>query len=118
MILNVRVLYYSMTVGMEEKQKKSLLVHYSLLIKKIDIGALLPHLVTMDLLTDDDKEVLMNIARTLTEKIHHLVDVLPRKAFGWFDKFLECLKRSTSGTGHSDIIKVLSITYDLLLSEE
>ena len=64
---------------MEEKQKKSLLVHYSLLIKKIDIGALLPHLVTMDLLTDDDKEVLMNIARTLTEKIHHLVDVLPRK---------------------------------------
>ena len=85
-----------------------------MLIEKIDIGSLLPHLVTMDLLTDDDKEVLMNVTRTRTDRIHHLIDVLPRKAFGWFDNFLECLQRSTSGTGHADIIKRLSITYDLL----
>ena len=86
-------------------------------IEKIDIGSLLPHLVTMDLLTDDDKEVLMNVTRTRTDRIHHLIDVLPRKAFGWFDNFLECLQRSTSGTGHADIIKRLSITYDSLSEE-
>ena len=102
----------------EERQKKALEKNYPVLIEKIDIGALLPHLIAMDLLTDEDKEILMNVAKTRTDKIHHLIDVLPRKAFGWFNNFLECLQRSSSGTGHADIIKMLSITYELLNNHE
>ena len=102
----------------EERQKKALQKNYPVLIEKIDIGALLPHLITMDLLTDEDKEILMNVAKTRTDKIHHLIDVLPRKAFGWFNNILECLQRSSSGTGHADIIKMLSITYELLNNHE
>lgn len=42
------------------------------------------------------------------DKIQYLLYHLPRKARGWFDKFLECLHNSSACTGHEDIAKSLS----------
>ena len=102
----------------ENRQKRTLVKNHLLLREKLDVDAILPHLDANELLTVDDRDLLMNITRIQSEKINYLIHVLPKKSYGWFDKFLDCLDKSTCGTGHVDIKQALSITYDILSEED
>ena len=75
-------------------------------VDKLDIAAILPYLISEHLLTDEDKQVLMKYTNTKGEKAQYLLDIIPRKAKGWFELFLQCLRNSTNGTGHRDLVKV------------
>ena len=100
----------------ENRQKITLVKNHLLLREKLDVDAILPHLDANELLTVDDRDLLMNITWIQSEKINYLIRVLPKKSYGWFDKFLDCLDKSTCGTGHVDIKQALSITYDILIT--
>ena len=66
-----------------------------------------PYLVQENLLTREDKEKLCGLSPTLTsdkEKIDYLVEkVLPKKGKTALSRFVKCLERTASGTGHIDL---------------
>jgi len=74
---------------------------------KLDIDTIMPHLLSHNLLTQKDQQFLLNKYHTDHEKVQYLLCQLPRKAEGWFESFLECLRESKQGTGHMEIAKDL-----------
>ena len=63
-------------------------------------------------MTTYDREKLINASITNCEKVQHLLSVLPKKDKGWLTKFLDCLCKSTDGTGHAGLAQKLSLTYE------
>ena len=78
---------------------------------QLDISEILPHLISHGLLTDKDRQTLLNKVLTSVEKTHYLLDVLPRKDSGFFETFIFCLCQSKNGTGHGDIVKALTASF-------
>ena len=76
-------------------------------VNKLDVSAILPNLMARHLLTSDNRQVLMTCAKTQVEKAQYLLDILPRKNHGWFEQFVECLRETSDGTGHDDLVKEL-----------
>ena len=74
-----------------------------IMTRKLDIASIVPELNSRHLLTQKDLQFLINPVREDIDKIHYLIYCLPRKANGWFDKFLDCLDNSSACTGHADI---------------
>lgn len=60
------------------------------------------------MLTPKDYQFLNNPMHEDYDKIQYLLCCLPRKADGWFKKFLQCLRQSSASTGHGDIAESLS----------
>jgi len=77
------------------------------IVNKLDIDTIVPHLLSHHLLTRKDHQFLLSKSHTDDEKVQYLLYKLPRKADGWFERFLECLHESEEGTGHKDITKKL-----------
>ena len=75
---------------------------------KLDVMIILPELNSHDLLTHKDHQFLINKTHEDYDKIQYLLYWLPRKANGWFKKFLDCLHLTSAGTGHGDIADSLS----------
>ena len=73
---------------------------------------MLPNLFSKGLLTPIDHQTLLSKSITATEKAQYLVEALPRKNQGSLEKFKECLRETQNGTGHGDILKDLSESYD------
>ena len=86
-------------------------------VNKLDVATILPHLIAFHLLTNDDRQILMTYARTQVEKAQYLLDILPRKAKGWFEKFAESLRQSAEGTGHGDLLEELEAKFKELLTQ-
>ena len=86
-------------------------------VNKLDVNAILPHLIAYHLLTNDDRQVLMMYAKTQVEKTQYLLDILPRKSKGWFEQFLDCLRQSRDGTGHGDLVNDLEVKYQELTEQ-
>ena len=82
------------------------------LSERLDITSVLPHLCSHRLLTTYDREKLINANTTNCEKVNHLLNVLPKKDKGWLTKFLDCLSKSTEGTGHAGLAAKLRVTYE------
>ena len=78
----------------------------------LDVPEIHPQLNSKGLLTKKDNEKLQNDYITNTKKILHLLDVLPKKGDRFLDDFLYCLGTTTKGTGHADIAKALSESYN------
>lgn len=87
------------------------------IVNKLDVSAILPYLISHHLLTDDDKQVLMTYAKTQVEKAQYLLDILPRKAKGWFEVFIECLRETSLGTGHGDVVEDLEVKLQELVQQ-
>ena len=86
-------------------------------VNKLDVNAILPHLIAHHLLTPEDRQVLMTYAKTQVEKAQYLSDILPRKSKGWFELFLECLRESSIGTGHGDLVEDLETKLQELIQQ-
>jgi len=78
----------------------------------LDIGVIVPHLNANNLLTKDNVKMLTNMSKTQQEKTEYLVYILPRKNYGWFEKFLQCLEKSAEVARHADLVKELTVTLD------
>ena len=86
-------------------------------VNKLDVAAILPHLISRHLLTDDDKQLLMREVSTKAQKAQYLLDIIPRKGKGWFESLLECLRGSANGTGHRDLVKELETKFQEVLEK-
>ena len=77
--------------------------------KFLDIEEIVPCLGKHDLLTAEDRDVLLHLNCTRYKKIDHLLNILPRKGREWFEIFIIALTESTEGTGsaHTDLIRAL-----------
>ena len=78
--------------------------------QNLDITAVLPYLNSYGLLTEKDRQTLLNKYLTDVEKANYLLDILPRKEHGFFETFIFCLCQSKDGTDHGDIVKALTTT--------
>ena len=73
----------------------------------LDVKSVFPELNSCHLLTEKDRQFLINQSHEDYDKALYLLHCLPRKGNEWFDKFLWCLDQSSSNTGHGDIIDSL-----------
>ena len=78
----------------------------------MDVPEIHPQLNSKGLLTKEDNEILQNDHNTNAKKIRHLLNVLPKKGNKFLDDFMYCLGTTTKGTGHADIAKALSASYN------
>jgi len=78
----------------------------------LDIDVIVPHLNANNLLTKDNVKMLTNVSKSQHEKTEYLVYILPRKNYGWFEKFLQCLEQSAEVARHADLVKELTVTLD------
>ena len=81
------------------------------IVDKLDVLTILPHLNSNGLLSQNDLEMLLNMAFTTVQKAHHLLGALPRKE-RFFEKFKLCLHQTKDGTGHGEILEALSECYN------
>ena len=82
--------------------------------EKLNVSAILPQLIARHLLADDEKQMLIMPSTTNGQKAQYLLDIIPRKEKGWFEQFIECLRESTEGTGHRDLVKELETKFQEL----
>ena len=71
----------------------------------LDPQTILPNLNAKGLLTSNEEESLQN--GTTQAKVDKIKELLPTKGEGWWDKFIDCLKETTQGTGHSTLLECL-----------
>ena len=98
--------------AMEELQKTVLQNCSPAIVELLDFTAILPYLCASNLLTDENIRMLRSVSTSQKEKAQYLVYILPRKAEGWFGRFLHCLHQSAKGTSHTDLIKELEVNLD------
>ena len=91
-----------------QQEKKAFLKCSSIVVDNLSIPAIIPLLMEQELVNENDVEILISQHKTKFEKTMHLMCELPRKGEGFFEKFILCLCKSKTGTGHSFIIKSLT----------
>ena len=80
--------------------------------KLLNINAVQPYLLSKGMLTRDDSNTLSNSNKTPGDKIKFIIDMLPSKGRGWWDKFINSLKNSINGTAHGELAKTLEDTLE------
>ena len=75
----------------------------TIITEKLDVKSIYPELNSCHLLTQKDQQFLINPMHEDYDKIMYLLYWLPRKADGWFDKFIRSLGRTSANTGHGNI---------------
>ena len=73
-----------------------------LIFQCLDVTEILPYLMSENLITANDRDILRNDHKTTDDKIHHLIRMLPKKP-NLFKKLLKCLYQSSNNTGHAVI---------------
>ena len=98
---------FSMKLDVYWKQQRAVLWKCCpLIIQCLDVTEILPYLMSENLITENDRDILKNDNKTTDDKIHHLIKVLPKKPY-LFQKFLKCLYQSSNNTGHGAIASQL-----------
>ena len=82
-----------------------------IIVDKLDIESITPHLISHGLLTENDLQMLLNHYITQRDKTKYLLRALYKKETGFLNEFIYCLHQTRHGTGHGELAKVLSTTY-------
>ena len=90
---------------LKKLQEKALHRCHANLRDKLNLTEIIPFLDQQDLLTGDDTHCLWS--KSPAEGVAYLISILPTKRIGWWDKLIDSLERSASGTGHHDLAKCL-----------
>ena len=85
----------------EKLQEKALCHCHTKMRDKINFTELIPLLSEQDLLTKDEKYYLQS--KSHAEGVDCLIDILPKKSFGWWDRLIYSLEYSSSGTAHREL---------------
>ena len=78
------------------------------IMQSLNMGALLPHLIANNLLTQEEWQEL-NRSKELPQRFF-LLSVLPRKGKNAFEVFLSCLKAEKEHLGHQELVELLCNT--------
>ena len=80
----------------------------------VDIETILyPHLNERSLLSDHEREILLDVYHTRQFKIDKLLQWIPMKGSGALDKFIDCLQRSSrDASGHEELADLLQRDVD------
>ena len=65
--------------------------HFVLLCERLDLDKLLPYLRQERMVTNDEYEILTNVAYTRSQQRQRLLTMLPRKGRHYFENFGKCL---------------------------
>jgi len=95
----------------ENLQEETLNKCHELLRKKLNVNAIVSLLNEKDLLTPGDRHLLTEEHRSKEAKVDYIIDILPSKGTGWWNKFILSLKESTSGTAHDYLASTLEHHY-------
>ena len=79
------------------------------IVQKLDLPAIVPHLVEAQLLTRHDQEELTNKHHSQDIRIMKWVDKLVKKGSDGVLKFVDCLKRCPKAGGHEELIKKIGV---------
>jgi len=91
----------------EKLQEETLNKCHDLLRKKLNVNAIISLLNGKNLLTPGDRHFLTEGHRSKEEKVDFIIDILPSKGTGWWNKFILSLKESTAGTAHDYVASLL-----------
>ena len=81
----------------------------------LDVATALPHLRGEDLTTEEEFDVLSNPQNSRQHKINTLIKGLPLKGEDFLYRFLRCLRNTTDGTAHEELVQKIHIKLDLEL---
>ena len=95
---------------LEDLQEETLSNCHVALRKKLDVHEVISRLDEKNLLTSEDRHFLLQDSGTRfrENKVDYIVDMLPRKGKGWWEKFITSLHESTSGTAHEYLASTLT----------
>ena len=79
----------------------------AVLCNSLDVRSIALLLYHKNLLTNEELKRLDYTFASNVEKVRFLINALPTKGTGWFDRFIDCLKITTKGTGHGKILQEL-----------
>ena len=100
-----------LVAGVSEDEKAKVLNKcIRCILNFLDLHQILPSLIQKGMLTTEERETLydMNNRYTRENKINHLIMILPRKGFQWYERFIAALTESSNGTGHMDVVRALN----------
>ena len=94
---------------MDQRQQERVLArHHTRIRETLQIQSILAHLNELELLTTDERDLLLNPLYTPSYKKDCLVQWLPQKGRNALHRFIVCLKRSSSDAlGHEELAKLL-----------
>ena len=102
----------------ERLQEKALCCCQAIMRDKMNFIELIPRLCEQDLLTKDEKDRLKSLSMSTAERVDHVIDILPRKSSGWWDRFIDSLEKSSSGTAHRELAVYLERELSKLNSDD
>ena len=79
------------------------------IVQKLDLPAVVPHLVEAGLLTRHDQEELMNKHHSQDIRIMQWIEKLVKKGSVGVSKFVDCLERCREAGGHEELIKIMGV---------
>ena len=87
-----------------DTQGRIMAKHHSAIRRSLQVDAVYPHLNEQGLLSDHEKEILLNPYHTRQYKTDRILQWIPRKGSGALDRFIECLRRSSrEARGHGEL---------------
>ncbi|CAI8038167.1 hypothetical protein GBAR_LOCUS21283, partial [Geodia barretti] len=96
-----------------DAQRRILNRNHRRLRQDVDIETIYPHLNEHSLLSDHEREILLNVYHTRQFKIDKLLQWIPMKGSGALDKFIDCLQRSSlEASGHEELADLLQRDVD------
>ena len=94
--------------SLEDLQEKTLISCHEVLKKKLDVKEIYSQMNQRNLLTSEDRHFLQDTSKSPETKVSHIIEMLPRKESGWWEKLIDCLEASTSGTAHEYLASTLT----------
>ena len=96
-----------------DAQRRILNRNHRRLRQDVDVETIYPHLNEHSLLSDHEREILLNVYHTRQFKIDKLLQWIPMKGSGALDKFIDCLQRSSlEARGHEELADLLQRDVD------
>ena len=89
--------------GMDTHYRKALNKCHPQLRDDLSPDVIVPYLNSDNLLSSIELEELQLSPIAGYRKIDKILAILPTKGEGWWDKFLNCLSKSTQGTAHDNL---------------
>jgi hypothetical protein len=93
-------LFPSLTIGQQQKILKSCTPE---LLELLSLDRILPYLYEHDLLTDKEEAFIGHPYVARRKKVTRLIMALPVKGPTALQRFVDCLRSSSQGTGHDEI---------------
>ena len=94
------------------------LVHHADFRETLNVQALIPLLGKYNLLTEEERQEIMQFKRTDCEKIDHLVHILPRKGKYAYQQFIKCLESEKEHLSHPELAQELKKTAEKLKAQQ